>query len=180
MKDRYEFPINTHGLILATCKIEDMNLDDAEHFLNQGKTFEEFVEKIDWKKFEQLIKDVFSVHGFHSVSNFRFKTSKRFEIDIIAVKDKVAFAVDCKEWDKGRYKDSGLRKAAADQIQRTNEFKKFFEKNPIARSRLKLSVDSEVTPLVVTWYEENVAGFANCFIIPAWKLNTFLLSYDSY
>jgi len=157
-----------------------MKIEEAEGFLKKGRTIEEFVGKIDWKDFEKFVKEIFSANGFGSTSNFRFKTKKRFEIDIIATRNNLVFLADCKEWDKGRYKNSGLRKAAEDQIQRSVEFEKFFRKNPIAKSKFKLKSNPKITPLIVTWHDEIITEHKNCFVVPVWKLNSFLLEYGSY
>jgi Holliday junction resolvase-like predicted endonuclease len=157
-----------------------MKLEEVEHFLLQGRNIEEFVEKIDWKEFETFVKEIFSANGFKPFSNFRFKTSRRFEIDIVATKNNFIFVVDCKEWDKGRYKNSGLKKAAKDQIQRTNEFENFLSKNPIAQNRFAVSANAKIVPILVTWYDEMICEHENCFVIPVWKLNSFLIGYDFY
>jgi len=157
-----------------------MKIEEAENFLRDGKTIEEFVEKIDWKNFERFVREIFSANEFNSISNFRFKTKSRFEIDVIAAKNNIVFLIDCKEWDKGRYKNSGLKKAAEDQIVRTKEFENFFRKNPIAKSKLKANSDAKVVPIVVTWYQEGVSQYQSCFIVPVWKLNSFLIGYDFY
>lgn len=157
-----------------------MKIDEVEHFLKQGRTIEEFVDKIDWKDFEKMVREIFAANGFNSFSNFRMKTDRRFEIDIVATKNNLIFLADCKEWNRGRYKNSGLRVAAQDQIERTNQFKKFLRGNPIARHKFKVNPDALIVPVVVTWYEETVSEHANCFIVPVWKLNSFLIGYDFY
>lgn len=157
-----------------------MEIEEAENFLKSGKTLEEFVGKIDWKDFEKFVKEIFSVNGFSSFSNFRFKTSRRFEIDVIATKNNLIFLADCKEWDRGRYKKSGLTRAAEEQITRSNEFEKFLKKNPIAKKRFKVDSNAKIIPIIVTWYDEDISQFANCFVVPVWKLNSFLIGHDFY
>ncbi len=157
-----------------------MKIEEAEQFIKSGKTIEEFVEKIDWREFEKIIREIFSVNGFNSFSNFRFKTHRRFEIDVVAAKNNLIFAADCKEWSKGRYKNGGLRIAAQEQSARASEFEKFLRSNPIARYKFKTSPGAPVVPLVVTWHEEPISENGNCFIVPVWKLNSFLISYDFY
>jgi len=157
-----------------------MKLEEIQYFLQEGKTIEEFVEKIDWKEFEKFVREIFSANNFKTISNFRFKNNRRFEIDLVAAKNNLVFVVDCKEWDKGRYKNSGLKKAAEDQIQRMKELRKFLTANPIAKNRLKADSNSKFVPIIVTWYDETVSEHENCFIVPVWKLNSFLISYSFY
>lgn len=157
-----------------------MKIEEVENFLKEGKTIEEAVANLDWKNFEKFVREIFSFNNFKTLSNFRFKTVRRFEIDVVAAKNNLIFLADCKEWDKGRYKNSGLRKAAEDQITRAREFGKFMKRNPIAKSKMKISGEAKILPIVVTWYEETISEYQNCFIIPVWKLNSFLIGYDFY
>lgn len=169
-------PLNKYEFLINIC----MKLEEAERFLEQGKNIEAFVEKIDWKDFEKFVREIFSANGFVTFRDFRFKTDRRFEIDVVATKNNLILLADCKEWNKGRYKNSGLKKAAEGQILRAKEFKKFIRKNPIAKHKMKIDADAKVLPLVVTWYEETVSEYQNCFVVPVWKLNSFLIGYDFY
>lgn len=157
-----------------------MKIDEVEHFLKSGRTIEEFVEKINWREFEKIVREIFSVNGFNSFSNFRFRTHRRFEIDIVASKNNLIFVADCKEWDKGRYKNGGLRIAAQEQSMRAKEFEKFLRLNPIAKHKFKISSAVSIIPVIVTWYEETISENGNCFIVPVWKLNSFLIGGDFY
>ena len=157
-----------------------MKLEEVEQFLKDGQTIEDFVGKMNWKDFESFVREIFSANGFNSFPNFRFKTSRRFEIDIVAAKNNLIFVADCKEWDRGRYKNGGLRIAAREQSMRASEFEKFLRLNPIAKHKFKLSSDALIIPVIVTWYEETISENGNCFIVPVWKLNSFLISYDFY
>jgi hypothetical protein len=157
-----------------------MKIDEVEHFLKSGRTIEEFMEKIDWREFEKIVREIFSVNGFNSFSNFRFRTRRRFEIDVVAAKNNLIFVADCKEWGKGRYKNGGLRIAAQEQSARAREFEKFLRSNPIARHKFKVSSAASIIPVVVTWYEETISENGNCFIVPVCKLNSFLIGSDFY
>ena len=156
-----------------------MKLEEIEHFL-EGRTIEKFVEEIDWKEFENFVKEIFSANGFKSIATFRFKNDKRFEIDIVAVENNLIFAIDCKEWDKGRHKSSGIKRAAEDQIRRIKEFERFLKNNPIAQTKLKVNSNAKIIPILVTWYDEMIDRHENCYVIPIWKLNSFLNSHDFY
>ena len=104
---------------------------------------------------------------------------RRHEIDVIAVRGQTVFAVDCKEWGKGRYKAFGLRKASEKQEQRAISLKKFLKNNPIAQKRLKIS-KQEILPIVVTWLQEDLQKHNGSLIVPVWKLNSFLLQAEKF
>ena len=142
-----------------------MRLEEIEQLIKSGKTLEEILKIIDWKEFEEKIEEIFKIHGFKTTRNFRFKTKKRYEIDLVAEKDYIIFAVDCKKWEKGRYKISELKKSAIKQKERALELKNF------------LKTKKDVIPLILTLYDESINEFEGALIIPSFKLNSFLLQY---
>lgn len=79
-------------------------LDELEAQLQKGKDIEDILEKYDWRNFETIVAVIFKENGFNTNQNFRFKTRKRYEIDIVAVRDNRIFCIDCKWWGRGRYK----------------------------------------------------------------------------
>ncbi|MGC9058804.1 MAG: restriction endonuclease [Candidatus Aenigmatarchaeota archaeon] len=142
-----------------------MKLEEIEQLIKSGKTLEEILKLIDWKEFEEKVEEIFKIHGFKTIRNFRFKTKKRYEIDLVAEKDYVIFAVDCKKWSRGRYKISELKKFAVKQKERALELKNFFK------------TEKDVIPLILTLYDEGINEFEGTLIIPSFKLNNFLLQY---
>jgi Holliday junction resolvase len=54
-------------------------------------------EKPDWQGFEKATGDVFESFGYKTMRDVRFKTTQRFQIDLIAYNDKMAFFIDCKD-----------------------------------------------------------------------------------
>ncbi|MBI2084594.1 MAG: NERD domain-containing protein [Candidatus Aenigmarchaeota archaeon] len=150
---------------------------DLEHLaeeLSHGKSFEDILERYDWKVFEKTVAEMFKTNGFGIKQNFRFKTKRRYEIDIIAVKNSQIFCVDCKWWGSGRYKKSGLKNAAKLQQERAKEFKNYLKKNPIAQKLLKIGSGYSTHPLLVTLHDENLIKENEIFVVPIWKLNTFI------
>lgn len=155
-------------------------IDEVEAQLRKGKSIEDIFEKYDWKKFESVIAEIFQENDFHILQNFRFKTKKRYEIDVLAVKNNRIFCVDCKWWGRGRYKKSGLKNAVTLQENRVKELKKFLKKNLIAKSMLKIKSRHMVYPLIVTLHEEDMIKENDTFVVPAWKLNKFITEIGQY
>ncbi len=54
-------------------------------------------EKTDWESFEKATGDVFESFGYITLRDVRFKTTRRFQIDLIAYDKQRAFLVDCKD-----------------------------------------------------------------------------------
>jgi Holliday junction resolvase-like predicted endonuclease len=143
-----------------------MKLEEIEKMIREGKTVEEILSSIDWREFEEKVEEIFKIHSFKTKRNFRFKTSKRFEIDIIAEKRDLVFIVDCKHWSKGRYKTSPLKKAAERQMERAKAIKQTF-----------IGHNKKIIPIIITLFDECIYEFNGVFIIPVFKLNNFLLEY---
>lgn len=53
---------------------------------------------------KKIVSDIFGNNNSSVKRNLRFKTNRRYEIDLLAIKNNEIFAVDCKEWGKGRNK----------------------------------------------------------------------------
>jgi hypothetical protein len=155
------------------------DLGDVKRKLASGKTVDELMSEFDWKGFESGVADIFSHNDFRTKLNFRFKNSKRYEIDLVAVRNNNVFCVDCKEWSMGRHKATALKTAVLKQEERVKEFKKFLRKNIVAKTVLKIENSADIVPLVVTLYDENIVKHGSTFVVPSWKLNTFLLNFES-
>ena len=157
-----------------------LELEEIKKQLMKGKTIESILGQSDWKNFEAIIAKVFEENNFHTILNFRFKTKNRFEIDIIAIKGNDVFCVDCKWWNTGRYKKTRLKNAITKQEKRLKEFRKFIKKNLIAKKTMKIDQDSNFYTLIVTLLEEDLLKENETIVVPAWKLNAFLMDIDSY
>jgi len=137
-----------------------MNVEAVIEEIRKAKDIEDVLAKYDWKSFEEFVEFVFQQHDFDTKRNFRFKTEKRYEIDVLAERE-VIVCVDCKKWGKGRYKRSSLLKAAERQKERVDAFKKFS------------GTKKQVFPIIVTLMDEVLED--DMLVLPVWKLNEFLL-----
>ncbi|MBI4009923.1 MAG: NERD domain-containing protein [Candidatus Aenigmarchaeota archaeon] len=157
-----------------------IDLEKIKQKLLKGYQHEDIIKKFNWKEFEGFIAEIFRNNHFFVKQNFVFKTKNRYEIDLVAVSNRYVLCIDCKEWNRGRYKKSGLKKAANKQEKRVGEFRKFLKKNLIANKMLNTSQKSRFYSLIVTLFEEELLKENNTIIVPAWKLNSFLLDLDNY
>lgn len=133
---------------------------------------EEIFSRLNWNEFEQGVAEIFTANEFSVKRNVRFKTRRRYEIDIVAMKGNKVFCIDCKRLGGGRYKSSELKRAIALQKERMREFKKFIKKSGLHTLKFY--------PLIVTLKEEDLIKFNNCFVVPVWKLNSFLVNLERY
>ena len=157
-----------------------IDLEEIKAAALEGKQLEEILQKFNWKEFEEFVAEIFRNNGFRVKQNFRFKTKNRYEIDLLAISNRHVLCIDCKEWGRGRYKKSGLKQAAGKQEKRLKEFRKFIKKNLIAKKMLKISQDSNFYTLIVTLFEEDLLKENETIVVPAWKLNAFLIDMNSY
>jgi len=157
-----------------------IDIEKIKDKILRGEQIENVVEDIDWKQFEEFIMEILKKHDFIMFQNFRFKTDRKFEIDIISSNRNNILTIDCKHWNRGRYKKSGLKYAVEEQKHRLEEFKKFVNNNPIAKNKFQINEKTKFTPLIVTWFEEDLLKHENTFIVPVCKLNEFLLRLSEY
>jgi len=157
-----------------------IDLEKIEFEVLKNRPIEEILDSFNWKEFEETVAEIFRRNGFFVKQNFRFKTNRRYEIDVFAIRQDLIFCVDCKKWSEGRNKKSGLKSATKDQEIRMKELKKFLKKNIIAKEMLKIKPKVDYNPLIVTFLDEDLLHENNCFIVPVWKLNSFLLEIDKY
>jgi glycyl-tRNA synthetase beta subunit len=157
-----------------------IKLNEIKQRISEGEQIEKIVKEIDWKEFEKLISEILKKHDFSTQNNFRFKTNRRFEIDVLAVKEETSLLIDCKQWKRGRYKKTGLKYAVKEQKERVKQLKKFLKKNPMAQTKLKIIKTKNFIPLLVTWFEEELLEHEKVFIVPIHKFNEFLLNLSKY
>jgi Holliday junction resolvase-like predicted endonuclease len=146
-----------------------MNVEEIKTMLEKGK-IEEVLEKFDWQSFEIFVAEIFIANDFRVERNFRFKTGRRYEIDLVAIRSNTVICADCKHWSRGRHKKSGLKHAVAEQERRLEEFKKI-------RKNLK---NCRFYPLIITLFEEEIVKEGRTFVVPVWKLNNFLCNLERY
>ena len=153
---------------------------NLEELIDSKKSIEEILEKFDWKDFERTVSEIFERNDFRIKNDFRFKTRNRHQIDVVAIKENKVFCVDCKQWGRGRYKKYGLKKATKEQEKRVEEFKKFLKKNLIAQKMLKIGLNNKFYSLVVTLLQEDMIKENKTFVVPVWKLNSFLVELEQW
>lgn len=150
-----------------------MDMEKVREEILKGKDIEDVLEDIDWGEFEDFCAAVFEEHDWNMRRNFRFKTKKRYEIDILANKGNRVLVIDCKHWGTRPGKPTQLRYAVEKQIERTNELSRIKTLDSIEKKK-------EFHPLIVTLLQEDITEENGVWIIPVFKLNNFLLEIDRY
>lgn len=155
-----------------------MILENLKAEILKGNEIEDVLEKIDWKEFEETVSQILINNDFKVIKNFRFKTDRRYEIDILASRNEKGLAIDCKEWRRGRYKRSGIISSVRKQERRVEELKKILKKNPISENYFgKVKI---LKSLIITLMDEQIVKENDTFVVPVSKLNSFLTEIEKY
>ena len=119
---------------------------------------------LNWKEFEAFVESAFLSFGYKTERNARLR-KPRAEIDLIATKTGLAFAVDCKHW-KRTIGYSGMLAISNRQMVRA--------------SRLVGERSMRVIPLVVTLHDESLRILENGVpIVPIHKISDFILNWEN-
>ena len=156
-----------------------VSLDEIMARVGAGEDMESAISNLTWQDFEAMISGILEEHDFTVRKNFRFKTDRRWEMDVLAVGKLLNLGIDCKFWNRGRCKKSAIKGAVDLQKERANELERYFKGNEIARKMLKMR-QKAIIPLIVTWFQEDLAEYNGVIVIPVWKLNNFLLDWGEY
>ncbi len=120
-----------------------------------------------WQEFEELTRDIIELHGFKAEFRKVFRNQDRkFEVDVVATKDDLCLAIDCKLYGYSRYRRSQLRSEA--------------EKHSIRCKELEKLVGMRVTPLIVSLLDDDLLIENGCLFVPITKLNDFLINQERY
>lgn len=142
---------------------------------------EEAAGKISWQEFERLVSDILKENGFAVRKNFRFKSDRRYEIDLIAVRNNLVLCIDCKQWKQGRPKKHGLVKAVGQQEDRLKNFVEFLKQDRKLQKELYVKPsDSMFQSLIVTLLQEDIVEENETFVVPLYALNSFILEVEKY
>ncbi len=150
--------------------------------VSMGAEIEDVVNRLTWKDFEGLVASILTENGYRCIESFRRRgneTVRGMEIDVIGIQGKTLVSVDAKMWGVRGGKESALRTAAEKQKNRTEELggmlKTLSSKIPGMQSgRYRL------LPILVTWLVEDVQFHEGVPVVPAFKLNSFILNIDEY
>ncbi|UCE09593.1 MAG: hypothetical protein JSW61_11555 [Candidatus Thorarchaeota archaeon] len=147
-----------------------------------GAEVESVVNRMNWKDFEGMVTSILVEHGFKCTESFRRRGNleiQGMEIDVIGLRGNRIVSIDAKMWGVRKYKSSALKSAAEKQKMRTELLCGLLDRlsaklDGLERKKFTLS------PILVTWLVEDVEFSDGVPIVPVFKLNSFLMSFESY
>jgi Restriction endonuclease len=134
-----------------------MNFQD----IKDHKDLQKISKDMAWQHFEELAAFIFSENDFLvEVRKVKTLKKKRRQYDVIAKKDKKTILVECKKWASNRYRLSALKTAVQKHIERSEFY--------------RVLTNETVTPIIVTFIEEEILIFEGVPIIPIFRLNSYI------
>lgn len=151
-----------------------------EERLREGAPLEELLKKVSWADFEEVCSEVFVANGFRVVKRFRFKSlSRRFEIDVLALREPMAICSDCKHWGLRTGSFSSIVNVVEKQVERVRALASSLKD---LRAKLGLGGWREATliPAVIILHEKGVEFCEKVPVVPVFKLNSFIEQVLNY
>ena len=147
--------------------------------IKAGIDVEHVAKHLDWKEFEGLTKDILLLHDFNVHSRVRFKSSKkkRYELDLLAIRNSIILCIDCKHWSARTGKKHALKNAVEKQVERTIAFSNLED---FSKFDIEKRDDLQLMPLLVSWLVEDIKTYQNVPIVPIFQLSNFLNQIDAY
>ncbi len=144
-----------------------------------GIDIEHVAKYLDWKEFEAFTKDILLLHDFRVHSRVRFKSlkKKRYELDLLAIRNSIVLCIDCKHWSSRVGKKYALKKAIEKQVERTIAYSKEMD---FSKFNIQKKEDLQLMPLLISWLVEDIETYQNVPIVPIFQLSNFLNQIDSY
>jgi len=145
----------------------------AIHALTLGADFERVCGLLSWSEFENIAAQAFEANGYRVMRNLRFKqASRRWEIDIIGLKEPLILCVDCKHWKRG-WQKAATMKAVEAQIERTEAFAKALP-NYYQKAKLEEWETATLLPIVMSLTLGPCKFYSNVPIVPVLQLQDFI------
>jgi len=151
----------------------EQRLKVAVRAIGLGADIERVCNFLSWAEFEDISVLAFETNGFSVKKHFRFRWSgRRWEIDILGLKEPNVISVDCKHWHRGWRRSSSM-KVAEGQIERT---KALAESSITLRERIGIKEwkHAYFVPLILSLIPTPFKFYEGTPIVPVLQLRDFL------
>jgi hypothetical protein len=154
----------------------------AMRCVREGAEIARVVGVLTWKDFEGFVAGVLSENGFICTESYRRRGNEYvhgMEIDVIGHRGRNILSVDAKLWGVRAGKASALRTAARKQRERSADLAENLDKLSKKLGSLRAG-EYSVYPVMVTWLVEDIEIYDGIPVVPIFKLNSFVLSFEQY
>jgi len=134
---------------------------------------------LEWDEFEEIAAAAFEANNFMVKRRFRFKwAGRRWEVDVLACKDRLVACVDCKHWRRG-WQRSTIMKAVEAQVERTQALAEAFS-SLHEKAGLVDWEKAMLVPIVLSLVPSPFKFYNNVPIVPVLQLPNFLNELPAY
>jgi hypothetical protein len=144
-----------------------------------GADVERVCKHLTWLEFENISILAFEANDYMTKKHFRFAwADRRWEIDILALKEPLIICTDCKHWQHG-WSGSGSRKAAGLQTERTQALVDALKtlNDRIVINKWK---HAYFVPMILSLVPANQKFYKDVPIVPVLQLGDFLPQIPAY
>ncbi|MDH5438986.1 MAG: restriction endonuclease [Candidatus Bathyarchaeota archaeon] len=157
----------------------EQRLGIAYRSIELGADLERVCRLLRWREFEDISALAFEARGFSVMKHFRFKDlDKRWEIDILALKNPFVLSVDCKHWRKS-LRRSALSRIVESQVKRTQALYKVSPQLH-ARSDIAGWRSAMFIPLILSLIPSPTKFHQNVPIVPVFQLRNFITEMPAH
>lgn len=148
----------------------------ALHALRKGLDLEIVCETLDWREFEDLAAFTLKRNGYKATKHFRFKTSRRYEVDVLGLKEPHILAIECKHW-KRSWQRAATKKFVEAHQKRVEALAKYVR---TAKGRLGLDgwCEIKLVPIIITLSETPVKVHNEIPIVPIFYFQNVLTELE--
>ncbi len=137
--------------------------------------FQRAARALTWQEFEEFSENCLERSGFETVKGVVFKDeSRRWQIDVTAVKDRMLLALDCKHWETPSYV-SKFNKAVEHHKRSLGPLVHYMR----AHSHLP-ATEIMALPIIVTLFEPRAALLDDVVLVSVEQLSDFLTNLTPY
>jgi len=146
--------------------------------VKEGVDLEHAYRYLGWGEFEDAAVFALEANHFSTRKHLRFKTSARFEIDVLGFKEPLILSIDCKHWRRSWVR-AAFARAVKKQVGRSLEFAKFlFESKKSFRiSGWKRAM---VMPIILTLSDTPFKVCEQVPIVAIFRFQDFLYNLPTY
>ena len=144
-----------------------------------GGDMESVSKSLEWSEFEDFVSHAFTENGYKVSHHFRFSSDqRRWEIDLLAIKNPFLIIAECKHWLRG-LGVTGAEKIARDHLARTEAFSEALL-SLTARVGLKGWTQAILAPVLISLTHNRNRFYLNVPVVPVLQLPSFLADLPAY
>lgn len=141
--------------------------------LGLGADFERVCSSLSWKEFEGVTAQAFEYNGYRVVRNFHFRSlNRRWEIDVVGLKQPIALCADCKHWKRG-WRNAASTNAVQSQIERTRALNEALHRYS-AILGIESWTQARLIPLVLSFVQGPCKFHNRVPVVPILQIQDFI------